>query len=67
MKKDRVILFWSNIPSDFGYTNYQDWKNSELKFSPFHDLVFKSHERLNNDVELWTFQQVTNFPYKNID
>ena len=66
MKKDRVILFWSNIPSDFGYTNYQDWENSELKFSPYHDLVFKSHERLNNDVELWTFQQVTNFPYKNI-
>jgi len=63
---NKIILFWSNIPSKNGYTNYIDWQNSELKFSPFHELVFKAHERLNNTVELWTFQKISNFPYNNI-
>ena len=57
----KIILYWSNIPKKFGYKTIDEWKESNLKFSPLHDLVFKSHERLENDVELWTHQKVDNF------
>ena len=62
----KIVLYWSNIPSRYGYKTANDWKNSELEFSPLHDLVFKSHERLKNDVEVWTHQKVTHFNYKGI-
>jgi hypothetical protein len=61
-----IVLYWSNIPEKSGFDNHHDWRTSELKFSPFHDLVFKSHYRVGNTVELWTHQQVTDFPYENI-
>ncbi len=61
-----IVLYWSNIPSRNGFYNYQDWQTSELQFSPFHDLVFKSHQRSGNVVELWTHQQVTDFPFDNV-
>jgi len=63
----KIILYWSNIPERYGYQTVNEWRNSELKFSPLHDLVFKSHERLKNDVELWTHQKISNFKYKGID
>lgn len=62
----KIILYWSNIPEKSGYETVDEWKESELKFSPLHDLVFKSHEKLGNDVELWTHQKVSDFPYKGI-
>lgn len=62
----KIILYWSNIPKKFGYKTIDEWKESNLKFSPLHDLVFKSHEKLENDVELWTHQKVDNFNYKGI-
>lgn len=62
----KIILYWSNIPERCGYKTINEWKESELQFSPLHDLVFKSHERLGNDVELWTHQKITNFAYKGI-
>jgi len=62
----KIILYWSNIPAKHNYKTLDEWKNSELIFSPLHDLVFRSHERLNNDVELWTHQKVTDFKYKGI-
>lgn len=43
-----IILYWSN-PKGF---------DAELRFSPFHDLVFKAHQRVGNTVELWTHQYV---------
>lgn len=59
----KIIMYWSNIPERCGYNTVDEWTNSELKFSLLHDLVFKSHERLNNDVEIWTHQKVTEFSY----
>jgi len=41
-----IVLYWSNPTNMDGV----------LEFSPFHELVFKSHQRLNNQVELWTHQ-----------
>lgn len=61
-----IILYWSNVPSKSGIDSCDEWRESEVKFSASHDLVFKSHERLVNNVELWTHQKVTDFPYDNI-
>lgn len=62
--KSTIILFWSNFNKEC--KDFTTWKNSELVFSPFHKLTLRSHEKLNNTVELWTFQKVSNFDYKNI-
>ena len=43
-----IVLYWGN-PRGF---------DAELRFSPFHELVFKSHQRVGNTVELWTHQYV---------
>ncbi len=62
----KIIMYWSNIPEKSGYKTIDEWRNAELQFSPHHDLVLKSHERLGNDVELWTHQKVSEFNYKGI-
>lgn len=62
----KIIMYWSNIPEKSGYNTVEEWKNAELQFSPHHDLVFKSHERLGNEVEIWTHQTVSDFNYKGI-
>ena len=62
----KIIMYWSNIPAKSGYTTVDEWRNAELQFSPHHDLVFKSHERLGNDVEIWTHQKVSEFNYSGI-
>jgi hypothetical protein len=62
----KIILYWSNIPEKSGYKTVDEWRESELEFSPLHDLVFKSHEKLGNDVEVWTHQKVSNFNYNGI-
>ena len=59
-----VVLFWTNMPRPS--QTCDDWQNSLLEFSPFHDLVFRSHEKAGNTVELWTYQRVEEFPYNNI-
>ena len=63
----KIILYWSNLPKRCGYKSIEEWKNAELKFSPLHDLVFRSHERLGNKVELWTHQKITDFSYEGIE
>lgn len=62
----KIIMYWSNIPAKSGYNTVDEWRNAELQFSPHHDLVFKSHERLGNDVEIWTHQKVSEFNYSGI-
>ena len=62
----KIIMYWSNIPAKAGYKTVNEWREAELQFSPHHDLVLKSHERLGNDVEIWTHQKVSEFNYKGI-
>jgi len=58
-----IILFWTNPPKD---QTYKEWSESPLKFSYFHELVLKAHEKLGNKVQLWSYQK-GNIPYENIE
>lgn len=57
----KIILFWTNKPNSDTYFR-DSWRSSELKFSPFHELVIESHRKIGNDVELWTYQNVSEPP-----
>jgi len=60
----KIILFWSNKPTES--SSPTSWRGSELRFSPFHELVFKAHEKMGNEVEVWTYQKVTYWEYPSI-
>lgn len=63
MSKTKHILFWSEYNSNM---TYDIFINKEITLSPFHKLALKSHEKLNTDVILFTYQKIKTKLPKNI-
>ena len=63
MSKTKHILFWSEYNSNM---TYDIFINKEITLSPFHKLALKSHEKLNTDVVLFTYQKIKTKLPKNI-
>jgi len=59
----KIILFWTIYNKDF--QDAEEWRNYKFSPSALHNLAFKGHEKLENDVELYTYQNCQ-INYKNI-
>lgn len=56
-------MFWSKYD---GETSLEEWRNQEIELTALHSLSLKSHERLNNEVTLFTYQKIKNKVPSNI-
>jgi len=63
MSKTKHILFWAEYNNSM---TYEMFINKEVTLSPFHKLSLKSHEKLNTDVVLFTYQKIKTKLPKNI-
>tara|TARA_B100001250_G_scaffold252670_1_gene217280 strand:+ start:343 stop:1266 length:924 start_codon:yes stop_codon:yes gene_type:complete len=54
-----IILFWSKYENE---QNYNDWINKDIEISDFHKLTLYSQKKYNNEVFLYTYQNITNLP-----
>jgi hypothetical protein len=63
MTKQKHILFWSEYDNSMTYDMFL---NKKITLSEFHKLSIKAHEKLNNDVILFTYQEITNKLPQNI-
>ena len=52
----KIILFWSVYNSSF--TDVESWRNYTFEPTELHRLAFQGHEKLRNQVELYTYQRV---------
>ena len=59
----KIILFWSVYNKNF--TDVEEWRNYTFKPSNLHLLAYQGHEKLKNNVELYTYQKC-NLDYQNI-
>lgn len=57
INKMKHILFWSEYSHDM---NFEMFSNKKIRLSEFHKLALKSHEKLKNDVVLFTYQKIMN-------
>ena len=51
---NKHILFWTEYNEGM---SFEDFKNHQIDLSPFHKLSLLAHEKLNNDVILFTYQK----------
>lgn len=58
------ILFWSEYNKEMSYDDFIDFK---INLSPFHKLSLLAHEKLNNEVIIFTYQKFNNKLPKNIE
>jgi hypothetical protein len=57
------ILFWSEYSDEMNYDMFCD---KRIQLSAFHKLSLKAHEKLNNDVVLFTYQKINEKLPKNV-
>lgn len=53
---NKIILFWSVYNQSF--TDAETWRNYTFKPTELHRLAYQGHEKLKNQVELYTYQRV---------
>jgi len=63
MNKMQHILFWSEYNSNM---SKDDFVNHKIDLSPFHKLSLLAHEKLDNEVVLFTYQKFNDRIPKNV-
>ena len=58
MTTSKIILFWSVYNNNF--KDAEQWRNYTFCPSILHTLALEGHEKLKNEVELYTYQKCKN-------